>query len=115
MHNFEKLEIWKRSCEFSSKIYSATNSFPKEEAFGLTNQLRRASISIPSNISEGCSRSSTKEFKRFLEISIGSCFEVTTQLIIAQKVGYLKTEVSSGLIREVKSIIEMTIKFKNRL
>lgn len=83
MHRFKDLEIWNQSRSFCSDIYSVTSKFPETEKFGLTNQLRRASVSIPSNIAEGSSRSSDKEFMRFLEIAIGSAYEVDTQLLIA--------------------------------
>jgi four helix bundle protein len=67
MHRFKDLEIWRYSREFCTEIYAVTSSFPESEKFGLTNQLRRASISIAANIAEGCSRSSNKDFSRFLE------------------------------------------------
>ena len=89
MHRFKDLDIWKRSRLFCSAIYAITVSFPENEKFGLTNQLRRASVSIPSNIAEGCSRSSNKDFSRFLEISIGSIFEIEIQLLIASDLGYI--------------------------
>jgi len=76
MHQFKELEIWKRSRYFCSEIYHITSSFPSDEKFGLTNQLRRASVSIPSNIAEGSSRNSNKDFSRFLEISIGSAYKL---------------------------------------
>lgn len=71
MHHFKDLEIWKLSRLFCSEIYTITVSFPETEKFGLTNQLRRASVSVPSNIAEGASRKSNKDFARFLEIAIG--------------------------------------------
>tara|TARA_R110002073_G_scaffold240878_2_gene402675 strand:+ start:1423 stop:1695 length:273 start_codon:yes stop_codon:yes gene_type:complete len=81
MHRFKDLEIWKRSRVFSSKIYEVTSKFPDSERFGLTNQLRRASVSIPSNIAEGSSRNSNKDFSRFLEIAIGSAYEIKNATI----------------------------------
>ena len=77
MHRFKDLEIWKRSRVFCKDIYQVTIHFPNEEKFGLTNQLRRASVSVPSNIAEGASRKSNKDFSRFLEIAIGSCYETS--------------------------------------
>ena len=88
MHRFKELEIWKKSRKFCSEIYIATADFPTDEKFGLTNQLRRASVSIPSNIAEGSSRNSQKDFSRFLEIAIGSAYEIETQLIIASDLGF---------------------------
>jgi four helix bundle protein len=82
-HRFKELNIWKLSRVFCSEIYEVTSTFPDKEKFGLTNQLRRASVSIPSNIAEGSSRKSNKDFSRFLEIAIGSMYEIETQLLIA--------------------------------
>lgn len=89
IHRFKDLEIWKLSRKFCSEIYIITTSFPDSEKFGLTNQLRRASVSVPSNMAEGCSRSSNKDFSRFLEIAIGSIYEIETQLLIAFDLGYI--------------------------
>ena len=83
MHRFKDLEIWKKSRVFCTKIYDITSEFPESEKFGLTNQLRRAAVSIPSNIAEGSSRSSNKDFARFLEITLGSAYEIETQLLIS--------------------------------
>ena len=83
MRNFRKLEIWQKGIELVKTIYKTTLEFPHAEKFGLISQMQRAAVSIPSNIAEGCSRNSDIEFKRFLEIAIGSSFELETQLIIA--------------------------------
>ena len=79
MHRFKDLEIWKKSRVFCSSIYEITSNFPESEKFGLTNQLRRASVSIPSNIAEGSSRKTNKGFSRFLQIALGSAYEIETQ------------------------------------
>ena len=76
MRNFRNLEIWTRGIELVKEIYKLTSKFPSNEKFGLISQMQRASVSIPSNIAEGCSRNSDVEFKRFLEIAIGSSFEL---------------------------------------
>lgn len=76
MHRFKKLDMWQQSREFCTEIYTVTQQFPDSERFGLTNQLRRASITIPSNIAEGSSRKSNKDFSRFIEIAIGSAYEI---------------------------------------
>ena len=115
MHRFKDLEIWKKSKVFCSEIYEITINFPDEEKFGLTNQLRRASVSIPSNIAEGCSRKSNKEFSRFLEIAIGSMYEIETQLLISSDLGFLEGPQLSNLLLELNSIIKMTSKFKSTL
>lgn len=82
-HKFNELQIWKRSKLFCSKIYDITSKFPESEKFGLTNKLRRASVLIPSNIAKGSSRNSNKDFVRFSQISIGSAYEIETQLLIS--------------------------------
>ncbi|PKQ45761.1 four helix bundle protein [Confluentibacter flavum] len=84
------LKVWQESMDFVVMIYDITEQFPSKEAFGLTSQLRRASVSIPSNIAEGAGRKGGKEFARFLYISMGSLSEVETQLEISFRVGYIK-------------------------
>ena len=83
MFNFEKLEVWQKAIDFADLIYNETRRFPAEERFGLTNQLRRAAVSISSNIAEGSSRSSKTDFARFTEIAAGSVFEAVSQAFIA--------------------------------
>jgi len=99
MFNFEKLEVWQKAIDFADLIYSDTRSFPSDERFGLTNQMRRAAVSISSNIAEGSSRSSKTDFARFIEISTGSLFEVVSQAFIANRQGFLKGEAFTKLYR----------------
>lgn len=94
----KKLDVWKKSLELVSNIYKLTNSFPREEQFGLTSQIRRASVSIISNIAEGFARSSEIERKRFLEIARSSLVEVDTQIEISKTLGYI----SEYNIKELK-------------
>jgi len=115
MHRFKDLEIWKKSREFCSSIYEVTSKFPDSEKFGLTNQLRRASVSIPSNIAEGSSRHSNKDFLRFLQITLGSAYEVETQLLIAFDLKFIEQEELDVLLKSLESIIKMTSKFKSTL
>ncbi len=115
MHRFKDLEIWKLGRIFCKDNYERTASFPDIEKFGITNQLRRASISIPSNIAEGSSRKSNKNFARFLEITIGSCYEIETQLLIANDLRFLSDQDLSYLLQKIESIIKMTPKFKSTL
>lgn len=89
MFVFERLETWQKAIEFADFVYSLTRSFPGDERFGLTSQMRRAAVSISSNIAEGSSRFSKTDFARFLEIATGSLFEVVSQSFIARKQGFL--------------------------
>lgn len=92
MRNFRELEIWKKGIELTVILYKQSDLFPKEETYGLKSQVLRAAASIPANISEGCSRSSNKEFIRFLEIAIGSAFELETHLIIIKEIDLFKAD-----------------------
>lgn len=83
MHQYKKLDVWKKSIELAVEIYAYTKNFPSEEKFGLTSQIRRSVISIPSNIAEGAGRKSNKEFCQFLNIVYGSSCELDTQLLIS--------------------------------
>jgi four helix bundle protein len=89
MKTFENLVVWQKAHEFVLRVYQATLSFPSTEQFGLTSQIRRAAVSVPSNIVEGCSRNSDTEFNRFLEISYGSLKELRYQFNLANRLGYL--------------------------
>ncbi|GGG45122.1 four helix bundle protein [Bizionia arctica] len=115
MHRFKDLEIWKKSRLFCSEIYSITSKFPESEKFGLVNQLRRASVSIPSNIAEGSSRNSNKDFTRFLQIAIGSAYEIETQLLIASDLKFINQQEVISLLKNLESIIKMISKFKSTL
>lgn len=88
MQNHKDLDAWKLSMDFVTDVYRLTSAFPHEEIYVLTSQLRRAAVSIPSNIAEGAARSSLKEFVQFLHIALGSAAEVETQLILAQRLGF---------------------------
>ena len=103
MRNFREMVIWNQGIELAVKIYSITKKFPHEERFGLTSQLTKAAVSIPSNIAEGCSRKSEKDFARFLEHSLGSAYEVETDLVIAEKIGYVSREVATNYFNELQS------------
>lgn len=115
MHRYKDLEIWKLSRKFCVSIYAQTSNFPESEKFGLVSQLRRVSVSVPSNISEGCSRKSNKDFSRFLEIAIGSCYEIETQILIATDLDFINKETSIVILNELNKIIQMTSKFKSTL
>ena len=101
--------------ELSVEIYKATSSFPLEEIYGLTSQIRRSAISIPSNISEGAGRNSNKEFIHFLGVANGSSYELQTQLMISNKLNFLKDETLLPLLKELEEIQKMTHTFQNTL
>jgi len=104
MRNFRKYDIWKDSIAFVDKVYKLVEHFPAKENYGLTSQLTRSSISLPSNIAEGASRESEKDFARFLEISLGSAFELETQLLIAGNRNYVERKLTEDLINELISM-----------
>ena len=89
MFNFEKLETWQKAVAFADLVYDVTREFPSDERFGLTNQMRRAAVSVASNIAEGAARNSKNDYARFLEIAAGSLFEVVSQSFIGQRRGFL--------------------------
>lgn len=105
MANFKDLLVWQKSINFVTEIYRATDHFPGHEMYGLTSQIRRAAVSIPSNIAEGNSRRSLPDYLQFLKISRGSCAEVETQLIIAKNLNFISEE--NYLILKL-NIIEIT-------
>ncbi|MEO5715588.1 MAG: four helix bundle protein [Luteolibacter sp.] len=92
MFGFERLEVWEKAIHFADTVYSITRDFPSDERFGLTNQMRRAAVSISSNIAEGSARNSKKDFARFVEIATGSLFEVVSQSFISWNQGMLSPE-----------------------
>ncbi len=89
MFNFEKLDVWQKAIDFADLVYNHTRDFPGDERFGLTNQMRRAAVSISSNIAEGTSRMSQTDFARFIEIATGSVFEVVSQSFIGRRQEFL--------------------------
>ncbi len=116
MRNFKQLEIWKIAIEIVKQVYGLSQELPEEEKFGIRSQINRAAVSIPSNIAEGCSRNSENEFKRFLEIAMGSLFEVQTQLIIIQELGFIQqdrlNQIFKDLDKEAKMINSLINKIK---
>src|SRR5690606_38920808 len=103
----QDLEVWEKAIVLVSDIYRITKSFPKEEVYGLTSQIRRSAISLPSNIAEGAARQSNKEFIQFLYIASGSCAELDTQLIVAMNIGYLSKNEYNDIIKNVEEIGKM--------
>ena len=100
--------------ELATNVYELTSGFPKEEKYGITAQLRRSSVSVPSNIAEGAGRNGNKEFANFLGIATGSLFEIETQLLLSIKFGFIKNDVSPILV-EIGNIVNMIFKLKERL
>ena len=92
MFNFEKLDVWQKAIDFADLVYDHTRHFPADERFGLTNQMRRAAVSISSNIAEGTSRISQADFARFIEIATGSVFEVVSHCFIGRRQGFVSEE-----------------------
>ena len=104
MRNFRNYKIWTESISFTTKIYKIVSNFPSFERYGLSDQLRRASVSIPSNIAEGAARDSEREFIHYLNISLGSAFEVETQLQIAYNLEYISQETFDMLLAQLHLI-----------
>lgn len=115
MHNFRQLNIWKDSMQLAKAVYILTNKFPSSEKYGLISQINRASISVPSNIAEGSSRSSNKEFKHFLSIALGSLYELETQIVLSQELSYVDLEASENLILRIIQLQKMISTFKKML
>ena len=115
MKTHQDLEVWQKAIGFVTQVYKYTESFPKSEIYGLTNQIRRASVSIPSNIAEGAARNTSKDFSHFLAITLGSIAELETQLIIANNLEYLNHEQVEELTSSLISIRKMTLGLKKSL
>jgi four helix bundle protein len=115
MHRFKDLKVWKMSMELTTQVYDVTKTFPKSEQFGLTNQIRRSAVSIPSNIAEGAGRNSPKDFVNFLSIANGSCCELETQLTIATHLDYLEMARFEKLSKEIDHIYNMNFKLQETL
>jgi four helix bundle protein len=102
IQDYRDLSVWQLGMEIAVDIYRLTNSFPSDEKYGLTSQLRRAAASVPANIAEGHARSSTKEYLQFLSISIGSIAEITTFIELAVRLGYSNESASRGLLDQLQ-------------
>ena len=110
MKSHKDLDVWKLSMELVYSIYTTTQGYPKEEVYGLTSQIRRSAISIPSNVAEGAARKGRNEFVQFLYIALGSCAELETQLLIAKNLGYLTDEEHFTQIRRIRFMLLGLIK-----
>jgi four helix bundle protein len=114
-HNFKNLNVWNKAVDLAVKVYETTALFPSEEKFGMTSQMRRSSVSIPSNIAEGTARNSSKAFANCLDISLGESFELETQTIIARRVGLLNQDSFDSINQGLDEIQKMLIGLKSNV
>lgn len=107
--SFRDLLIWEKGTKLVEDIYAATRLFPREEIYGLTSQLRRSAISVPSNIAEGFARFHNKEYRQFLYMALGSCAELATQITIASRLEYINNTIADTLLCNIDEISKMTM------
>jgi len=107
INSYQDLDVWKKAMELVMDIYKVTQTFPKEELYGLANQLRRASVSVPANIAEGWGRGTTKEYIQFLRIARGSLLEVETLMTIAHNLGYVNAQDQDPILQKILEISKM--------
>ena len=115
MRNFKELKIWQKGFQIAVHSFKLVAGFLKEERFGISSQITRSAVSISSNIAEGSSRSSERDYNRFVEISLGSSFELETQLLIAEAVNYGDREVRNEMLKQIDEEQKMLISFMNKL
>ncbi len=115
MFGFEKLTAWQKAVEYADLIYKVTRSFPADERFGLTSQLRRSAVSVSSNIAEGSSRSSRIDFARFVEIAYGSLLESISELKIANRLGFLNDAMYETAYKKAEELAKMLSAFRSTL
>lgn len=115
MHNFKELKVWQASMKVSKQIFEITRSFPPDERFTLVSQMMRSAISIPSNIAEGCGRKSGKELNQYLNISLGSSFELETQLILAKEFNYVSEAIFTILQPQIIEVQRMIMGLQKSL
>lgn len=115
MRDFTKLVIWQRSHQLTLKVYAATKTYPKDEIFGITSQMRRSSSSVPTNIAEGCGRNSNPQFLHFLQISAGSLSELNYQFILSKDLFYLETNQFQELYNEGVELLKMIHAYSSKL
>jgi four helix bundle protein len=115
MGNFKQLKIWQKGFEIAVKSFTLTSTFPKEERYGIVNQITRAGVSIPSNIAEGSSRTSEKDYGRFIEIALGSTFELETPLLISKEVNFGNKNLYDNILTDIEEEQKIPYAFKNKL
>ena len=108
IRTYRDLNIWKAAIELVKSVYKTTDKFPRQEIYGLISQMRRAAVSIPSNVAEGFRRFHNKEYRQFLYVSLGSCAELETQITIARELNYLTPDCEIQLLEKLDHICRMT-------
>lgn len=109
LHNYKELKVWQKAMDVVVEVYKISATLPLDEKFGIVSQLRRSAISIPSNIAEGAARGSDKEFKRFLEISLGSANELNTQVLLCVRLNLITEESITNLLAQLNEISNMLV------
>ena len=112
MHQFKELKVWQKGRTLEKEIYEVTYKFPKEELFGITSQMRRSAVSIPSNIAEGCGRNSDADLNRFLDIANGSAFELETLIILSHDLNFLSNDEYESFDEKLNEVQKMIFGFK---
>jgi four helix bundle protein len=115
MRNFKELKIWQKGFQIAINCFKITSSFPLQEKYGLSSQITRAGVSIPSNVAEGSSRNSDKDYNRFIEIALGSCFEAETQLLISKELGFGQTGLTEDTLALLAEEEKMLTAFSKSL
>lgn len=115
MHNFKELKIWQKAIELTEGVYKLLVKYPDYEKYGLTNQIRRSVVSVPSNIAEGSGRASNRDFRRFLAISLSSAFELETQLILSNKFEFISEKEFKNLSAKLQELQKMIFGFRKSL
>ncbi len=115
MHRYKELKVWQKAIDLAVEVYKITAELPKDEKFGLTSQMNRSAVSIPSNIAEGAGRNSGKDFNNFLGIALGSSFELDTQVVISYQLEYISKESFQHIENEIKHLQNMLAKLKMKI
>lgn len=115
MHRYKELNVWQKAIDLAVEVYQITEKLPKEERYGLISQINRCVVSIPTNIAEGAGRNTKKDFDNFLGISLGSSFELDTQLVISKRLGYVSSDDFEKIESELEHIQNMIAKLKQSL
>ncbi len=115
MHNFNNLLIWQSGMDLAQAIYQTCDKLPHQEQYGLISQMQRAAVSIPSNIAEGAGRPTDKDFSHFVGIALGSSFELQTQVLLAERIGYIDNTTKEHLNSSIDKLQKMLIGYKKKL